>query len=204
MGRYYSGDIEGKFWFGIMDSDILNRYGTYEENYYREDVDEPLTKEEYIAEFGEEEFNKAYANGDIYDIVYDFYLDKETFETNFNLENFKNDIIECIRYTDKIDTSNLYIQDLRNILLSFYESVVNKNPNIGIEMNDDLFASFEDEWMCNLHSEIVDKYGFNVRIDENDNDYSKVNSFIIAECIMGCKVYYKLLEQGSCVVYCEL
>jgi hypothetical protein len=29
MGRYYSGDIEGKFWFGIQDSDDASFFGGY-------------------------------------------------------------------------------------------------------------------------------------------------------------------------------
>lgn len=27
MGRYYDGDIEGKFWFGIQNSNAANRFG---------------------------------------------------------------------------------------------------------------------------------------------------------------------------------
>ncbi len=27
MGRYYSGDIEGKFWFGVQPSDAADRFG---------------------------------------------------------------------------------------------------------------------------------------------------------------------------------
>lgn len=27
MGRYYSGDIEGKFWFAVQNSDAANRFG---------------------------------------------------------------------------------------------------------------------------------------------------------------------------------
>ena len=27
MGRYYSGDIEGKFWFALQSSDTANRFG---------------------------------------------------------------------------------------------------------------------------------------------------------------------------------
>lgn len=29
MGRYYSGDIEGKFWFGVQSSDAAERFGVY-------------------------------------------------------------------------------------------------------------------------------------------------------------------------------
>jgi len=30
MGRYYSGDIEGKFWFGVQSSDDASFFGGYE------------------------------------------------------------------------------------------------------------------------------------------------------------------------------
>ena len=35
MGRYYSGDIEGKFWFGVQSSDDASFFGgeMYEPNY---------------------------------------------------------------------------------------------------------------------------------------------------------------------------
>jgi hypothetical protein len=34
MGRYYTGNISGKFWFGVQDSSMLERYGgTLTENY---------------------------------------------------------------------------------------------------------------------------------------------------------------------------
>ena len=37
MGRYYQGDIEGKFWFGVQDSNAADRFGVTEvqpENLY--------------------------------------------------------------------------------------------------------------------------------------------------------------------------
>jgi len=43
MGRYYSGDIEGKFWFGVQNSDDGEFFGCiedepYEINYYVDDL----------------------------------------------------------------------------------------------------------------------------------------------------------------------
>jgi hypothetical protein len=29
MGRYYTGDIEGKFWFGVQSSDSADRFGSH-------------------------------------------------------------------------------------------------------------------------------------------------------------------------------
>jgi hypothetical protein len=51
MGRYYSGDIDGKFWFGVQSSDAADRFGKtghapcYLE-YYFETEDLPIVKEE--------------------------------------------------------------------------------------------------------------------------------------------------------------
>ena len=43
MGRWYSGSIEGKFWFGIQDSNAADRFGVIghqpEELYYHFDID---------------------------------------------------------------------------------------------------------------------------------------------------------------------
>lgn len=51
MGRYYSGDIEGKFWFGVQSSDAADRFGktgqtpAYLEYFYEID-DLPIVMEE--------------------------------------------------------------------------------------------------------------------------------------------------------------
>ena len=43
MGRWYSGSIEGKFWFGIQDSNAADRFGVTghqpEELYYHFDIE---------------------------------------------------------------------------------------------------------------------------------------------------------------------
>lgn len=45
MGRYYSGDIEGKFWFAVQPSNDAEQFGAQESdpayiNYYADDADE--------------------------------------------------------------------------------------------------------------------------------------------------------------------
>jgi hypothetical protein len=42
MGRYYSGDIEGKFWFAVQSSDVGERFGCVQQ--------EPCTIDYYIGE----------------------------------------------------------------------------------------------------------------------------------------------------------
>ena len=47
MGRYYNGDIEGKFWFAVQSSDAPSRFGghIYEPNYINYEFEEEHLKE---------------------------------------------------------------------------------------------------------------------------------------------------------------
>jgi Sec7-like guanine-nucleotide exchange factor len=51
MGRYYSGDIQGKFWFAVQSSDDASAFGG-EESYYNFDGDEVDEDSEELAEIG--------------------------------------------------------------------------------------------------------------------------------------------------------
>ena len=76
MGRWYSGDVEGKFWFGIQSSDAADRFGVTghqpEELYYHFDEDSlPEIKQELknIEEFlGDNlvKMNKFFEENDSY------------------------------------------------------------------------------------------------------------------------------------------
>ena len=55
MGRYYSGDIEGKFWFAVQDSDDADHFGIEGEVLEDEDgeesgegEDKPEEEDEFI------------------------------------------------------------------------------------------------------------------------------------------------------------
>ncbi len=81
MGRYYSGDIEGKFWFGLQPSNAASRFGgqefepQYIEYYFNEDdlakvneeIEEIITtlgdKKKIIDDFFEK--NQAYNDKDL-------------------------------------------------------------------------------------------------------------------------------------------
>lgn len=61
MGRYYSGDIEGKFWFAVQPSDVAESFGAVEqEKYcieyvvYREHLDQTHKRmDQLVAEMGD-------------------------------------------------------------------------------------------------------------------------------------------------------
>jgi predicted amino acid racemase len=58
MGRYYSGDINGKFWFAVQSSDSADRFGVYgrEPNYieYYFTVDDLETLQEELKSIEED------------------------------------------------------------------------------------------------------------------------------------------------------
>ena len=77
MGRYYSGDIEGKFWFGVQSSTAADRFGvehsepSYVEYYY---TDESL-------EVVKREIRKIKSNlGDKLKIIEDFFNQNDGYQ----------------------------------------------------------------------------------------------------------------------------
>jgi hypothetical protein len=83
MGRYYSGDIEGKFWFAVQSSDDGEFFGAEEEEniikpYYANDLDKAEEGvNQCIEELGDfkgklDEFfksNKGYTNKELSDFL---------------------------------------------------------------------------------------------------------------------------------------
>jgi hypothetical protein len=66
MGRYYTGDIEGKFWFAVQSSDAANRFGVegntpnYLDYYFDEENLEDVEKkiQNIITDIGQENIDK--------------------------------------------------------------------------------------------------------------------------------------------------
>ena len=65
MGRYYNGDIEGKFWFGVQSSDAADRFGdaqcesNYIQYWFNEDNFDLNSLEELLEEMNGE-YDKAF------------------------------------------------------------------------------------------------------------------------------------------------
>ena len=87
MGRYYSGDIEGKFWFAVQSSDAASRFGgeELEPNYI-----EYYFGEEHLKEI-EDEINKIENSIDVKKID-DFFEKKDS---------YNDDMLEKAGITDK-------------------------------------------------------------------------------------------------------
>ena len=76
MGRYYSGDIEGKFWFALQSSDCADRFGVSGEqpnvlNYYFGEDDLEAVEEEIA--------NIEKSLGDKIKVIEDFFESKDSY-----------------------------------------------------------------------------------------------------------------------------
>ena len=76
MGRYYSGDIEGKFWFAVQSSVAADRFGVshhepnYVEYYYEEEDLEGVEKEIQVIEE---------TLGDKFQLIENFFAEKQSY-----------------------------------------------------------------------------------------------------------------------------
>ena len=77
MGRYYNGDINGKFWFALQSSTAASRFGGYENepNY----INYHFNKEEHLE--GIEEEIKAIEDklGEKYDVIVKFFENNHSY-----------------------------------------------------------------------------------------------------------------------------
>lgn len=111
MGRYYNGDIEGKFWFGVQSSTDADFFGViHEEVYYKKcgcEADERCDCEEKLHSHSEDcdesckkEFDEASVYGEPSCVRYQF--------VKRDIKDVKEGIEVCLiklgEYKDKLDT----------------------------------------------------------------------------------------------------
>ena len=76
MGRYYQGDIEGKFWFALQSSDAASRFGG--EEFYPQFI-EYYFGEEHLDAVNEEINNIQESLGDKIKVIEDFFKINQTY-----------------------------------------------------------------------------------------------------------------------------
>lgn len=90
MGRYYSGDIQGKFWFALQSSDAASRFGGEQ---FEPQFIEYYFNEEHLATVNEEIKNIQESLGDNIKVIEDF------FKTN---QAYNDEDLEAIGITQDI------------------------------------------------------------------------------------------------------
>jgi len=185
MGRFYSGDIEGKFWFGIQSSNDI------------ENLIHIVPQQSYIWKdcgcMVEDINNHVYCS--------DCYNSKEEHETgaiedeDFDENNNELYIEEqSISYTiDKEEHYGELIKTLDNLKLKLHKDILNSFDKI--EQNDKILNAFEgifDNSVSCLNK---------IQIETNDN--LRNHSEILARYTLGYQIKYCLEQNDTCYVICE-
>ena len=102
MGRYYNGDIEGKFWFGIQSSDDADFFGVQGEprfyNYYFEKEDLPKIEE------GIKKCKDAL--GSLLEPLNKFFKEKDSYNDKMLVDYLNERRKDIFPYLDKSDNFN--------------------------------------------------------------------------------------------------
>jgi hypothetical protein len=181
MGRFYGGDIEGKFWFGIQDSNDIENLVTITSNTFFSwnvcncvaEIDDDYcrncyeSKNEHIKQAIEEQ---EYEDECLYheDCCSGYSLDKETHykELVMNMEKIKKQIPKVI--IEEFDK---------------------------IEQNDKILDAFTG--VFNNIEKILNKINFDNKKQQNNQ------TILIARYTIGYQIEYCLRNRGDCNVHCE-
>jgi len=188
MGRFYNGDIEGKFWFGIQDSyDInnlinvnhINSYIWKSCSCYVENVGEEYCHDCY--ESKEEHINNAIEDGEyVEDSDNDEYCKKLYYEENvieYNLEKDKH-------YQELIDNMAVIRKDINKDIIAEFDKIT-QDDNIL-----DAFTGVFDNTLNTLNS-----------INNIENNREQL--LLVARYTLGIQIEYCLKKNGTCNVNCE-
>ena len=185
MGRFYDGDIQGKFWFGIQDSgDIENLITISPHVYYSWRVCN------CVAEIDTSDYcNDCYESKDEHieaAIEDDYYEDKCLYYED-----------NCIGYS--LDKETHYEELVKNMELlkkEIPEEIINEFDNI--EQNDKILDAFTKVFDKSLP--IVNK--LNDDLVYSDTEKKRIAT-LVARYTIGYQIEYCLRTTDSCHVNCE-
>ncbi|RDU70817.1 hypothetical protein CQA58_04660 [Helicobacter brantae] len=208
MGRYYHGDIEGKFWFAMMNSNVASVFGDYGEDMFYCEERECEVRASKIEELSEEE--KESLCGDPTYIYYSYYyhINKGVEDTNFEIEVLQNRIKETqklvSKYADFMETKLEEIRRKEEANHSCYSAVSEvlqpKEYVQKLEILSKLIGARR------LREATADRYEKMLFYLANflafKNDIKDIQP--ITEVVMGGRIFSKLLESGECVFEGEM
>ena len=183
MGRFYNGDIEGKFWFGVQDSNDIENLVTITSateyawkvcNCVAEDSDEYCkccydSKEDHINDAVEQD---EYDHEDEHECLY-----YEECSQGYTLD-------KGTHYQELVDNMNVLKTKLGDEIIKMFDT---------IEQTDDILNAFTGVFNT-THG-----YLKNVKTDE---EYGEL-VVLVARYTLGYQIEYCLRTTGSCNVNCE-
>lgn len=208
MGRYYHGDIEGKFWFAMMDSDVASIFGDYGEDMFYCEERECEVRASEIEELNQKERDSLCSEPTYIHYEYYYCNENEIEDTNFEVEVLQNTIKE--------------VQKLVRKHAGFIEAKLEEQKSQ--EKEDEFFKSRLDKILTaeqyTQKLEILSKLIEARRLREATSDRYEEMLFYLAdflsfqngikniqsitEVAMGSKIFSKLLESGECVFEAEI
>ena len=187
MGRYYNGDIEGKFWFGVQSScdieELVKIVGKIHHTWlvcgcYANIEDDDYCKQCYGSK--EEHINDAIEEG------------------NFNEDDDEVDkslYYECQMINYDLDKSSHYeelVENMKDLKTKIPEEVISRFD--AIEQTDKILDAFTGVF-DNTYQETDKK-------NKDDKEEHKL-CVLIARYTLGYQIEYCLRTQGTCNIACE-
>lgn len=212
MGRYYYGDINGKFYFGIMDSRVAEVFGDYGENvFYCESKNQDILESE-IHKLDEEDL--ATLSDEAYYIQYSYHYKKR--KDGNECTNFKiNELL------NKIEKSIITIKHFSNILDKSIEDVKKGKPlkNVDAESFEKILPA--EKYISKLKRiyNIVESRNLDNDISSKrlEEDFWYLTDFLhyefdidamylesICEVVIGYQIFEQILKNGRCKFLAEL
>ena len=183
MGRYYNGDIEGKFWFGVQSSDDVENLVT-------------ITPNTYYSWIG------CGCNAEIEDETYcHSCFQSQTEHEEAVIEEYEDADLECLYMEmqtngyslDKDTHYSELLDNMNKLKLGLNKDFINEFDNI--EQNEKILNAFTGVFdkTCN----IIDEINF-----ENDYEKNEVCK-LAARYTLGYQIEYCLRTTDSCNILCE-
>ena len=232
MGRFYSGDINGKFWFGIQSSYDISNLLDIEPNVVLEWYgcrctlhDDNNEDDKYCFDCftSEKEFLDAAAddmkmdnsenpyyetNEIVYDISSSQYLKPLEEKLNELEQKIHKSLIDAIKEITE-DISDAFSGVFDNVFAVQQQLINEKKTDLviqDVEVEENLELPSEENTIINITESNPVNQEEVVSLDDSLHDLSDdlLNEELLARYILGFQIKQHLLTNEYCCVYCEL
>ena len=177
MGRFYSGDISGKFWFGVQDSDDISELVSH------------IPTESYIWKscgcyVDEDDAEDEYCKG-CYDSIESHILEVE------EEENYEDGLL----YTQ--DQNIIYVLDKE----THYQELIDNMDKLKTVIPADVISKFnnipQNDYILDAFTGVFNDICAHTNIETHNE------MVLLARYILGYQIEYCLRITGSCNICCE-